>query len=250
MSNIYQRFPQVPPEVLDALSYGDFYEVFGIVYDDMCGLSGTSGWSWSIGAGNTSQDIYLIANQGGPNDPKIRYNKTTHKWQFSNNGITWQDFGSGGGSGAGDSGESGYSGYSGWSGDSGVSGYSGTSGKSGYSGYSGFSGLSGFSGVSGYSGASGTSGSVGSSGVSGFSGTSGVAGSSGISGYSGASGVAGSSGISGYSGAGGSGASGYSGFSGDSLIYTTFSGSSPNLLAKTAYADTQSQEWILSTVIS
>lgn len=133
MSNIYQRYPEIPPEILDALSYGDLYEVFQYLTNGIMYISGTTRNKWSIGPGNTSNDIDIKANFGGPNDPILRYNKTTQKWTFSNDGITFQDFGSGSGFG------SGFSGYSGYSGATAQSGYSGQSGQSGYSGYSGTS---------------------------------------------------------------------------------------------------------------
>lgn len=54
---------------------------------------------------STSFDNYLQAHAGGSaavslsNTGRIRYNETTQKWQFSENGSAYQDFGSGSGSG-------------------------------------------------------------------------------------------------------------------------------------------------------
>jgi hypothetical protein len=49
-----------------------------------------------IGNG-TSGDKIIIANNADTNKPKIRYNDTNKKWEFTNDGTTWNDIGSGGG---------------------------------------------------------------------------------------------------------------------------------------------------------
>lgn len=206
-SSWHHKYPHVPVEILDALSYGDMYTAAEELFQFMGGLSGTTHWQWAIGPADTSHNIEIRANLGGPNDPILRYDKTEHKWKYSNDGITFVDIGTGGGGGSGVSGYSGYSGDSGVpGGTSGYSGYSGATGagggESGASGVSGYSGLYGQSGISGYSGAKGSDGSVGASGSAGVSGASGASGSSGAVGYSGSVGL---SGVSGFSGAAGSG---------------------------------------------
>jgi hypothetical protein len=58
--------------------------------------TGTSNNSWDIGD-NTDNDKYLYAKNGDANKPGIKYNHTSNKWQYANDGITWSDMGSGGG---------------------------------------------------------------------------------------------------------------------------------------------------------
>ncbi len=45
-----------------------------------------------IGDGTTSGDKYLYANTGAANLPAIRYNVTSSKWEYSNDGTTFQEF--------------------------------------------------------------------------------------------------------------------------------------------------------------
>jgi len=45
----------------------------------------------------TSGDKILIANNADTNKPAFKYNDTTKKWQYSNDGSTWNDIGSGSG---------------------------------------------------------------------------------------------------------------------------------------------------------
>ena len=57
---------------------------------------GTSLNDFKIGDGaDTDKDI--TAQNADANKPKLRYNKTTNKWQYSNDGTTFLDIGSGGG---------------------------------------------------------------------------------------------------------------------------------------------------------
>lgn len=54
--------------------------------------TGTSDNDFSLGdglAGNKS----ITANNADVNKPKLRYNDSTNKWQFSNNGTDWSDIG-------------------------------------------------------------------------------------------------------------------------------------------------------------
>jgi hypothetical protein len=53
-----------------------------------------------IGNG-TVGDKTIIANNADTNKPQIRYNDTSKKWEFTNDGTTWNDFGSGGSNGSG-----------------------------------------------------------------------------------------------------------------------------------------------------
>jgi hypothetical protein len=43
-----------------------------------------------IGTGK-DEDIEIIAQNGDANQPRLRYNKTTNKWQYSNNGVDFTD---------------------------------------------------------------------------------------------------------------------------------------------------------------
>jgi len=49
----------------------------------------------SLGNGK-AQDTEIEVNNGATNKPKVKWNETTQKWQFSNNGVDFNDFGSGG----------------------------------------------------------------------------------------------------------------------------------------------------------
>jgi hypothetical protein len=44
----------------------------------------------------TAGDKTITANNADTNKPKIRYNDTDNKWQYTNDGTTWKDIGSGG----------------------------------------------------------------------------------------------------------------------------------------------------------
>lgn len=53
---------------------------------------GTNDNEWWIGDGNDSNK-YLYIRNGDANEPGLRYNASTNKWQFSNDGTTWNDIG-------------------------------------------------------------------------------------------------------------------------------------------------------------
>jgi hypothetical protein len=59
-------------------------------------LLGTVLDEFRIGRGNAS-DKYLYANIRTTNRPNLRWNNSTEKWEFSNNGTSWTEMGSGGG---------------------------------------------------------------------------------------------------------------------------------------------------------
>ncbi len=59
----------------------------------------TVGDDFSIGDGSDT-DKTIFANNGDANKPAIRYSYSTSKWQYSNDGSTFTDIGSGSGSGA------------------------------------------------------------------------------------------------------------------------------------------------------
>jgi len=61
----------------------------------------TNSNSFKIGDGTTASNKEITAQNGDVNEPKIRYNETTNKWQYANDGVTFTDIGSGGG-GSGD----------------------------------------------------------------------------------------------------------------------------------------------------
>lgn len=55
-----------------------------------------SGNTVSIGDG-IAGNKQISANNGDANLPNLRFNDSTNKWQFSNDGTTWTDMGSGAG---------------------------------------------------------------------------------------------------------------------------------------------------------
>ena len=59
----------------------------------------TFGNSYTIGNGDNSSFKYIYFNIGNTNNPNFRWNYSTNKLQFSNDGINWSDLGSGGGGG-------------------------------------------------------------------------------------------------------------------------------------------------------
>lgn len=71
--------------------------------------TGTSGNYFSVGDGlDTTKEF--IANNADANKPKMRYNHITNNWEYTNDGITYQNFGvaEGGGAGTGDMSKSTY----------------------------------------------------------------------------------------------------------------------------------------------
>lgn len=59
---------------------------------------GTDNNSFSIGDG-TNSDKAIIANLGLENNPSLKYNSTENKWQYSNDGLNWNNVNDGDGSG-------------------------------------------------------------------------------------------------------------------------------------------------------
>jgi hypothetical protein len=57
--------------------------------------TGISGQDFAIGDG-TDKDVTITAQNADANKPKLKYNKTTSKWQYSNDGTAFSDLGSGG----------------------------------------------------------------------------------------------------------------------------------------------------------
>lgn len=58
--------------------------------------TGTSSDDFSIGDG-TDTDKTITANNGDANAPQLKYNSSTNTWQYSNDGTTFNDMGSGSG---------------------------------------------------------------------------------------------------------------------------------------------------------
>lgn len=54
--------------------------------------------AFQLGDGSTTGDRTITVNRGGTN-PALKWNETTDKWQFSNDGTNYSDMGSGGASG-------------------------------------------------------------------------------------------------------------------------------------------------------
>jgi hypothetical protein len=54
--------------------------------------------NFTVGRG-VDETVIITAGTGAASDPGLRYDATTDKWQYSNDGATWNDIGSGGGSG-------------------------------------------------------------------------------------------------------------------------------------------------------
>lgn len=57
--------------------------------------TGTSSDDFSIGDG-TDTDKTISIDNGDANSPKLKYNASTNKWQYSNDGVVFSDIGSGG----------------------------------------------------------------------------------------------------------------------------------------------------------
>ncbi len=53
---------------------------------------------FTVGRGQ-NENIVIFADTAAATNPGLRFDSTTGKWQFSNNGTTWSDIGSGGGGG-------------------------------------------------------------------------------------------------------------------------------------------------------
>ena len=51
---------------------------------------------FKIGDGTTAADKDIQAVNGDANPPTLRYNETSNKWEFSNDGTTFQEIGAGG----------------------------------------------------------------------------------------------------------------------------------------------------------
>lgn len=58
-------------------------------------LIGTTRNAFRIGSGGTGTNKTIEANNGDANRPALRYDESTNKWQFSNDGTTFTDMGSG-----------------------------------------------------------------------------------------------------------------------------------------------------------
>ncbi|MBN1282917.1 MAG: hypothetical protein JXA24_04005, partial [Proteobacteria bacterium] len=54
--------------------------------------------NFTIGSGAAATNV-IYANQGAANNPGLRFDDATVKWQYSNDGTTWNDIGGGGGGG-------------------------------------------------------------------------------------------------------------------------------------------------------
>lgn len=59
----------------------------------------TSANGFGIGDGTTATNKSIYARNGDTNTPSIRYNETSNKWEFSNDGTTFAELGSGSGGG-------------------------------------------------------------------------------------------------------------------------------------------------------
>jgi hypothetical protein len=71
-------------------------------YIPISGVVGTTGPAVSLGTTPAATNKRLIANQTAGANPELRFNATTAKWQFSNDGVTFTDIGAGGTFGGGD----------------------------------------------------------------------------------------------------------------------------------------------------
>jgi hypothetical protein len=60
---------------------------------DTAVVSSTSANTFSVGDGSAGNK-QISANNGDASLPNIRFNDTSNKWEFSNNGTTWIEFGS------------------------------------------------------------------------------------------------------------------------------------------------------------
>lgn len=86
---------------MTAIGSGDMqktiYDTTDRGYVDQAVLADTAtdaaGTTFKIGTG-TDADIILQAYNADVNKPGIKYNATDNKWQYTNDGTTWNDFGS------------------------------------------------------------------------------------------------------------------------------------------------------------
>jgi len=114
----------------------------------------------NVQLGQSKATRYLYFDDGTISKPGIRYDAITGKMQYSHDGTTWQNIGSGGGD-TGPTGPTGPAGETGPTGPSGVGGPTGPSGPTGPAGETGPTGPTGISGPTGPTGPQGLTGETG-----------------------------------------------------------------------------------------
>lgn len=70
--------------------------LFQMMIGAMTGSIGSGGTSWKVGDG-TDSNVTVYAFNADTNKPAWRYNATTNIWEYSNDGVTYQPFGTGSG---------------------------------------------------------------------------------------------------------------------------------------------------------
>jgi hypothetical protein len=65
-------------------------------------IIGTTRNAFRIGNGGTGINKTIEANNGDVNRPALRYNESTNKWEFSNDGTTFSEMGAGTSTGGAD----------------------------------------------------------------------------------------------------------------------------------------------------
>lgn len=67
----------------------------GTIFVDTVAVSSSSANTFTIGNG-LAGNKQISANNGDANLPNLRFNDTSNKWEFSNDGTSWTEMGSGG----------------------------------------------------------------------------------------------------------------------------------------------------------
>ena len=133
----------------------------------------------NVTGGSPSENAGIEISRGASANVQIRWNESTDRWQFTNDGTLFYNLGEGGVTGP--TGNTG----------SGATGNTGNTGSTGNTGNTGATGPQGIQGVTGATGPQGEQGSEGPPGVQGFQGIQGVTGATGPQGIQGVTGATG-----------------------------------------------------------
>jgi len=121
--------------------------------------------------GAPSLDALITVNRGANANVALRWNETSDKWEWTDDGVTYTAFSSISGSGA-----------QGAAGAQGAQGVQGAAGAQGEQGEQGATGAQGVQGATGAAGAQGEQGAIGAQGVQGVQGAQGIQGAQGVAG--------------------------------------------------------------------
>ena len=93
------RQPMVPPAITGDMLKSVYDSNDDGKVDAAAAADSAAVNTFPVGDG-TDTDKTIQADTGAANPPAIRYHATTGNWQFTSDGITWSDFGTGGGGAA------------------------------------------------------------------------------------------------------------------------------------------------------